>query len=71
MNLVTQAYLDAVRTPQHEDYREIVVGVDGKEAIVGLRKDRPVGVDLVREIHDWAAFKATVRELRAGLWEDA
>lgn len=60
-------YLEAVRTPQREPYRAVAVQIDGADWVVGLRRDRPFGMDLMREMRDWQELVAIVREVRTGL----
>lgn len=62
-------YLEAVRTPQREPYRAVTVQIDGAPWIVGLTRDRPFGVDLLREMRDWQDLVTTVRAVRAELTE--
>lgn len=63
-------FLAAVRTPQTEDYRPVLVTIDGEDWVVGLKRDRPTDVDPLRELRDWGELVATVREVRAQMREE-
>jgi hypothetical protein len=60
-------YLAAVRTPQRELYRSVTVNIDNLPCVIGLTKNRPCGIDLLREMRDWQIIVAAIREERAGL----
>lgn len=58
-------YLRALRTPQHEPYREVHVTIDGRPCVVGLRRARPADPDAAYVLSQWRQLVGTVRQVYA------
>lgn len=59
-------YLQALRTPQSEPYRQVTVSIDGLPWTIGLRRDRP-HLDPAQTLASWRDTIRSARAVRAEL----